>query len=71
MAGVARKWRDTRVGQMAITRLMLESAEIARANRVRSIEMSWVLETNVHAVHGIQLFGSRPTRRFRIYERPL
>jgi hypothetical protein len=71
IAGIVRKWRDTRVGQMAITRLMLESAEIARANDVRFVEMSWVLETNLHAIQGIELFGSAPTRKFRIFERAL
>jgi hypothetical protein len=71
IAGIARKWRDTKVGQMAITRLMMESAELARAGRVRSIEMSWVLETNTHAVQGVNMLGSQPIRRFRIFQRPI
>jgi hypothetical protein len=56
---------------MAISRLMLESAEIARANAIKFIEMSWVLETNVHAIQGISMSGARPIRRFRVFERRL
>jgi hypothetical protein len=71
IAGSVKKWRNTRVGHMAIARMMLESFEIARANKVEQIEISWVLETNVHAIQGIELFGSRPIRKFRIFERML
>lgn len=71
IAGSVKKWRDTRVGHMAISRMMLESFEIARKNKVEKIEMSWVLETNVQAIQGIQFFGSRPIRKFRIFERAL
>lgn len=71
IAGSVKKWRNSRVGHMAIARMMLESFEIARANKIEKVEISWVLETNVHAVQGIELFGSRPIRKFRIFERAL
>jgi hypothetical protein len=71
IAGSIKKWRNSRVGHMAVARMMLESFEIARANRVERVEISWVLETNVHAVQAIVLFGARPIRKFRIFERPL
>jgi hypothetical protein len=71
IAGTVKKWRNSRVGHMAVSRMMLESFEIARANRIEKVEMSWVLETNVQAIQGIQFFGSRPIRKFRIFERPL
>jgi hypothetical protein len=71
MAGIIRKWRDTRVGQMAMNRLMMEMASTARKNRIREVEISWVLETNVHAIQGVEMFGARPIRKFRIYQRPL
>ena len=71
MAGSIKKWRHSRVGHMAIARMMLESFEIARANKVERIEISWVLETNVYAVQGIELFGAKPIRKFRVYERQL
>jgi hypothetical protein len=71
MAGIIHKWRDTRVGQMAMNRLMMEMALTARKNKIRLVEISWVLETNAHAIHGIELFGSRPIRKFRVFERPV
>jgi len=71
MAGIVRKWRNTRVGQMAMNRLMMETALTARKHNIPLVEISWVLETNVHAIQGIELFGARPMRRFRIFERAL
>src|SRR5262245_51937188 len=71
IAGSVKKWRNTRVGHMAIARMMLESFEFAHASKIEKIEMSWVLETNVQAIQGIEFFGSRPIRKFRIFERPL
>lgn len=71
IAGSVKKWRHSRVGHMAIARMMLESFEIARANKVGRVEISWVLETNVHAVQGIELFGAKVIRKFRVFERPL
>jgi hypothetical protein len=71
MAGIVHKWRDTRVGQMAMNRLMRETAEIGRANKIEQIEISWVLETNLHAIQGIELFCTNRIRKFRIFERPI
>jgi len=71
MAGIAKKWRNTRVGQMAMAMLMAETMDIARANKIGRIEVSWVLEHNVMAIHGIELFGTQHIRKFRIYERAL
>ena len=44
---------------------------LARKHNIPLVEISWVLETNVHAIQGIELFGARPMRRFRIFERAL
>ena len=71
IAGTVRKWRDARVGHMAMARMMLESFEIARANKIEQVEMSWVLETNVRAIQSIDFFDPRPARTFRVFERPL
>jgi hypothetical protein len=71
IAGSVKKWRNSRVGHMAMARMMLESFEIARANRIERVEISWVLETNIHAVQSIELFGARAIRKFRVFERPL
>jgi len=71
IAGSVKKWRNSRVGHMAMARMMLESFEIARANKIERVEISWVLETNVHAVQSIELFGCKRIRRFRIFERAI
>ena len=71
MAGIVRKWRNTRVGQMAMNRLMMETALTARKHNIRQVEISWVLETNRFAIQGVEMFGARPIRKFRIYERAL
>jgi hypothetical protein len=71
IAGTVKKWRNSRVGHMAMSRMMLETFEIARANRIKMVEISWVLETNVPAIQGIEFFGSHPIRKFRIFERAL
>jgi hypothetical protein len=69
MAGIVHKWRDTRVGQMAMNRLMMETALTARKNNMPLVEISWVLETNRHAIQGIELFGAKRIRTFRVFER--
>lgn len=71
IAGSVKKWRNSRVGHMAMARMMLESFEIARANKIERVEISWVLETNIHAVQSIELFGCKRIRRFRIFERAI
>lgn len=71
IAGTVKKWRNSRVGHMAVSRMMLESFDIARANKIEMVEMSWVLETNLQAIQGIQFFGSNPIRKFRVFERPI
>ena len=71
IAGSVKKWRNSSVGHMAMARMMLESFETARANRIERVEISWVLETNIHAVQSIELFGARAIRKFRVFERPV
>ena len=71
MAGIIRKWRNTRVGQMAMNRMMMEMALTARKNNIPLVEISWVLETNVHAIQGVELFDAKPIRKFRIFQRPI
>ena len=71
IAGSVKKWRTSSVGHMAMARMMLESFEIARANKIERVEISWVLETNIHAVQSIELFGAQQIRRFRVFERSI
>jgi hypothetical protein len=71
MTGVAKKWRNTRVGAMAVSALTARTIQDARDAGVEEIEYSWMLETNNDAVNGVRNLPSRHTRTFRIYERTL
>ena len=71
MTGVARKWRDTRVGALAVATLVARTIEDARAAGVEEIEYSWMLETNTEAINGVRALPARHTRTFRLYEKAL
>jgi GNAT superfamily N-acetyltransferase len=71
MIGVATKWRNTRVGALALSLLLAEAIEQARASGVEEIEISWMLETNRAVLNLVERLPARLTRRFRIYERSI
>jgi hypothetical protein len=71
MTGVARKWRDTKLGALAVSALVARTIEDARAAKVEEIEYSWMLETNTEAINGVRALPARHTRTFRIYEKAL
>jgi len=71
MIGVARKWRGTRTGSLAVSLLLAEAIEQAKRAGVVSTEISWMLETNHAILNLVQHLPARRTRRFRIYERTL
>ncbi len=71
MAGVAKKWRNTRVAIRAAGALAALAVEDARKAGVEEIEFSWMLETNAAAINAVRSAPSRQTRTFRIYERSL
>ena len=71
MTGVARKWRNTRIGAIAVSSLVARTIEDARAAGVEEIEYSWMLETNTEAINGVRALPARHSRTFRIYEKAL
>src|SRR5271166_159487 len=71
MTGVARKWRNTKIGALAVSALVAKTIEDARAGGVEEIEYSWMLETNTEAINGVRTLPARHTRTFRIYEKTL
>ncbi len=71
MTGVAKKWRNTTIGALAVSSLVAKTIEDARAEGVEEIEYSWMLETNADAINGVRTLPARHTRTFRIYERAL
>ena len=71
MAGVAKKWRNTKVAIRAAGALAALAVEDARKAGVEEIEFSWMLETNATAINAVRSAPARQTRTFRIYERSL
>ena len=71
MIGVASRFRGTRVGALAISKLLAEALETARRARIEEVEISWMLETNQAVLNLCRQLGAVPTRRFRIYTRDL
>jgi hypothetical protein len=71
MVGAARKWRNTKIGAIAISRLVSGTIEDAHAAGIEEIEYSWILETNTEAMNFVRNLPARRARTFRIYERSL
>jgi hypothetical protein len=71
ITGVAKKWRNTKVGAFAVCGLVARSIEDARRAGVEEIEYSWMLETNDVAINSVRSLPARHTRTFRVYERAL
>lgn len=71
MTGVARKWRNTKIGALAVSTLIAKEIEDAREAGVEEIEYSWMLETNTEAINGVRALPARHTRTFRIYQKNL
>ena len=71
MTGIAKKWRNTKIGALAVSGLVAQTLEDARAAGVEEIEYSWMLESNAEAIKGVLALPGRHTRTFRIYERSL
>jgi GNAT superfamily N-acetyltransferase len=71
MIGVARRWRGTRIGAMAVSMLLAEAISQARRAKVVETEISWMLETNHAVLNLVASLPARRTRTFRVYERKL
>jgi hypothetical protein len=69
--GVASKWRGTKIGSTAVSLLLAEAIERARAASVEEMEISWMLETNKAVLNLVAALPARRTRTFRVYERRL
>ena len=71
MIGVARKWRGTRVGSLAISILMAEAIEQARQGGVERAEISWMLESNTPILNLVRNLPTVISRTFRVYQMTL
>lgn len=70
MIGVARRWRGTPVGSLAVRLLLSEAIVNARRAEMREIEISWILETNKAMLDLSRSLRTRRSRTFRLFERP-
>jgi len=71
MIGVAKRWRGTPVGSLAIRMLLAEAILQARKAHVEEAEISWMLETNHAILKLVASVPARHTRTFRIYEKAI
>ncbi len=71
MIGVARKWRGTRVGSLAVSMLLAQAIDQAKKAGVEDMEISWMLETNKAILNLVESLPAKVTRRFRVYEKAL
>lgn len=67
MIGVARRWRGTRIGSMAVSLLLAQAIEQARRAKVEEVEISWMLETNHAILNLVSSLLARHSRTFRVY----
>jgi GNAT superfamily N-acetyltransferase len=71
MIGVARKWRGTRVGSLAVSMLLAQAIDQAKTAGVEDMEISWMLESNKAILNLVESLPAKVTRKFRVYERDL
>ena len=48
-----------------------EGLKLAAARGYREIELSWILEHNVHITRPLNRLNARETKRYRLYEKKL
>lgn len=71
IVGVARSWRGTPTGSLAIRLLLAQAVIDARRAGVVEMETSWILETNTAMIRLARSLPTRRSRTFRLYERGL
>ena len=71
LMGVRQKYQNTIFGP-AMAYLLIEAGfKVGRAKGLERVEMSWILESNKGVRNIIEKFGSRITKRYRMYEKSL
>jgi len=71
LMGVRQKYQNTIYGP-AMAYLLIEAGfKVGRAKGLESVEMSWILESNKGVRNIIEKFGSKITKRYRMYQKTL
>ncbi|MFD2264879.1 hypothetical protein ACFSM5_18375 [Lacibacterium aquatile] len=69
MIGVRRAFRGTRIGAMAISALLVDAQERARARGTVFLEISWMLEDNHDILRLVEGMPAQIYKRWRVYGR--
>jgi GNAT superfamily N-acetyltransferase len=69
MIGVAKKWRGTRVGSLAVSMVLAQAIDQAKAAGIEDMEISWMLETNHAVLNLVESLPAKVTRKLRVYEK--
>jgi len=64
MIGVAKKWRGTRVGSLAVSMVLAQAIDQAKAAGIEDMEISWMLETNHAVLNLVESLPAKVTRKF-------
>ena len=71
LMGVRREFHDTPLGAALALATIQSTRNFNFQHGVTASELSWILASNTRVQHVIGLFGAKPYKRYRIYEKPL
>lgn len=69
MIGVARAFRGTRIGAMAVSALLADATSRARQRGAQAVEISWMLEDNHDILRLVESMPASCYKRWRLYHR--
>lgn len=71
LMGVRQKYQNTIYGPAMAYDLIAAGFKVGRAKGLERVEMSWILESNKGVRNIIEKFGSKITKRYRMYQKAL
>lgn len=71
LMGVRQKYQNTIYGPAMAYDLIAAGFKVGRAKGLERVEMSWILESNKGVRNIIERFGSKITKRYRMYQKTL
>jgi hypothetical protein len=71
LMGVRRRLQRTRIGPLLAIAVIDAVSRAAVQRGIERVELSWILEDNRATRHIIETIGSRMTKRYRMYEKPI
>jgi hypothetical protein len=71
MMGVRKALQASSLGAGLAVAVIFSAREFNFSNGVVDSELSWILERNAGVRHVIEMVGAVPSKRYRVYEKPL